>query len=118
MLKLNHKNLDVWQIAMQFVSKIYKTTKVFPKEEMFGLTSQIRRGAVSIVSNIAEGSARRSAPDRKRFYEISRSSLVEVDSQLEISHNLGYINEKYIRELEPYLEEIFAKISNLIKSTK
>ena len=118
MLKLNHKNLDVWQIAMKFVLKIYKTTKVFPKEELFGLTNQIRRGAVSIVSNIAEGSARSSAPDRRRFYEISRSSLVEIDSQLEISQNLGYINEKNIQELEPYLEEIFVKISNLIKSTK
>jgi len=54
----------------------------------------------------------------KDFFEISRSSLVEIDSQLEISHNLGYLNEKNIHELEPYLEEIFTKISNLIKSTK
>jgi four helix bundle protein len=118
MLKLNHKNLDVWQVAMKSVLNIYKTTNGFPKEELFCLTNQIRRAADSIVSNIAEGSARSSAPDRKRFYEISRSSLVEIDSQLEISQNLGYISKKNIQELEPYLEEIFAKISNLIKSTK
>ncbi|MCZ6703548.1 MAG: four helix bundle protein [Ignavibacteria bacterium] len=115
MLKLNHKNLDVWQIAMKFVSRIYKTTKVFPKEELFGLTNQIRRAAVSIVSNITKGSARSSAADRKKFYEISRPSLVEIDTQLENSQNLGYINEKNIQELGLYLEEIFAKISNLIK---
>jgi four helix bundle protein len=118
MLKLNHKNLDVWQIAMKFVSKIYKTTKVFLKEEMFGLNNQIRRGAVFIVSNNREASAIRSAPDRKRFYDISRSSLVEVDSQLEISNNLGYINQKNIREFERFFEEILSKISNLIISTK
>ncbi|GBD87300.1 hypothetical protein BMS3Abin03_01229 [bacterium BMS3Abin03] len=118
MLTLNHKKLDVWQIAMKFVTAIYKVTNKFTKEELYGLTNQIRRAAVSIASNIAEGSARSSSADRKRFYEISRSSLVEVDTQLEIAQNLKYIAKDSINELEPYLEEIFAKISNLIKSIK
>ena len=118
MLILNHKKLDVWQIAMEFVTAIYKVTKNFPKEELYGLTNQIRRAAVSIASNIAEGSARSSSADRKRFYEISRSSLVEVDTQLEIARNLKFVNKNNLNELEPFLEEIFAKISNLIKSIK
>jgi len=118
MLILNHKKLDVWQIAMEFVTAIYKVTKNFPKEELYGLTNQMRRAAVSIASNIAEGSARSSSADRKRFYEISRSSLVEVDTQLEIAQNLKFVDKNNLIELEPFLDEIFAKISNLMKSIK
>lgn len=92
-LKLAHKDLDVWKYAKQLVVEIYRITQSFPKEELFGLTNQLRRAAVSIVSNIAEGSARKSVNERKRFYEISRSSLVEIDSQLEISIALGFLKK-------------------------
>ncbi|MDR3625680.1 MAG: four helix bundle protein [Ignavibacteriaceae bacterium] len=101
--------MDVWQRSMDLVSEIYKVTKNYPKEELFGLTNQLRRAVVSITSNIAEGSARRSKIERKRFYEIARASMVEVDSQLEISIKLDYINE-----LDALVNHNFALLTNLI----
>lgn len=71
MLKLNHKKLDVWQLAVKFVSFIYKITSEFPKEELFGLTNQTRRTSFSISTNIAEDSSRKNLVKRKRFYEIA-----------------------------------------------
>ncbi|MCP5007151.1 MAG: four helix bundle protein, partial [Planctomycetes bacterium] len=90
MLTLNHKRLDVWKMGVSFVGIIYELTKDFPKSESYGITNQLRRASVSIPSNIAEGASRDSVKDRKRFYEIARSSLVEIDTQLEISKMLNY----------------------------
>jgi four helix bundle protein len=118
MLSLNHKNLDVWKKSIKLVSNIYKLTDNFPKKEIYGLTGQIRRAAISIPSNIAEGAARKSGLERKRFFEIARSSLVEVDTQLEIAINLEYLDSKNIDELEKQIIDVFSMISNLIKSTK
>lgn len=112
MLKLNHKNLDVWRLAIKFVSKIYMVTAKYPKEELFGLTSQTRRAATSISANIAEGAS------RKRFFEISRSSLVEVDTHIEIAKELEFLGEKILSELEKDLNELFAKLSNFIKKAR
>lgn len=99
MLNLNHKRLDVWKVSKNFVIKIYMFTENFPKFEIYGLSNQIRRTAVSIPSNIAEGAARKSASERKRFYEISRSSLVVLDTQLEISLDLTYGSPNEIDEI-------------------
>jgi len=118
MLKLSHKKLDVWKLAIKFVSTIYRITNNYPKDELFGLISQTRRASVSISSNIAEGSARKSLIERKRFYEISRASLVEVDSHLEIAKELEFINEQYFDELDRDINELFAKLSNLILKAK
>lgn len=118
MLRLNHKKLDVWQLAIKFVSKIYKITSEYPREELYGLTSQSRRAAVSISANIAEGAARKSLKERKIFFEISRSSLVEVDTHLEIAKELNLINEILLSELEDILNELFAKLSNLIEKAR
>jgi len=118
MLKLNHKKLDVWQLAIKFVSKLYRITAKYPKEELFGLTSQTRRAAISISANIAEGASRKSLVERKRFYEISRSSLVEVDTHLEIAKELKYLNKNDISELERDLNELFAKMSNFIEKSR
>ena len=85
MLNLGHKKLDVWKDSMNFVIVIYKFTGSFPNNELYGLISQIRRAAVSIPSNIAEGASRNSSNERRRYYQIARSSLVELDTQLEIS---------------------------------
>lgn len=82
MLKLNHKNLNLWLLSIKLVSTIYGITSKYPKEELFGLINQTRRASVSISANIAEGSSRKSLIERKRFYEIARSSLVEVDNHL------------------------------------
>ena len=105
-------------MAVGFVPSIYKLTKDFPKTEIYGLVSQIRRAAVSIPSNIAEGSARSSAKERIRFYEISRSSLVEVDTQLEIAMRLNYCNKSNLKEISEQMNHLFASISNLIGSIK
>ena len=114
MIKLNHKKLDVWKLSFDLTINIYELTQLFPASEMYGLTSQLRRAAVSITSNIAEGAARSSIKERYRFFEISRSSLVEVDTQLLIALNLNYVSEEDIQRLDELLNHLFAKLSNLI----
>jgi len=94
MLKLSHKNLDVYRFSIQLLEEIYKTTKSFPKEEQYTLVNQLRRAAISVCSNIAEGASRLSKREKKRFYEIARGSLVEIDTQLEISLILNYIDKE------------------------
>jgi len=117
MINSKHKKLDVWNLGVQLTTKIYAVTNDFPDHELYGLTSQLRRAAVSVPSNIAEGSSRKSPKERNRFFEIARSSLVEVDTQLEIAIKLNYISEEQIDGLEDKLEHIFAMLCNLIKKT-
>jgi four helix bundle protein len=81
LLQLSHKNLEVYKVSLNLIKEVYKATASFPKEEQFVLISQIRRAAISVCSNIAEGASRTSKLEKKRFYEISRISLVEMDSQ-------------------------------------
>lgn len=88
---------------------------MFPNHEKFGLVSQLRRAAVSISSNISEGAARKSELERKRFFEISRSSLVEIDTQIETSLALNYLSEYQIQLLNTLTNETFAMLSSLIK---
>ncbi|MBL0356899.1 MAG: four helix bundle protein [Chitinophagaceae bacterium] len=116
MLKLSHKNLDVYKIAPNLVREVYRVTKSYPKEEQFVLVTQLRRAAISVCSNLAEGSARRSAKEKARFYEISRSSLVEIDTQFEISLILEYIRNEQITKLEKYLEPVFRMLSKMISN--
>lgn len=99
---------------MQLVSEIYQLTDSFPKAETFGLTSQMRRAAVSIPSNIAEGASRKSEKDRKRFYRIARSSLVELDTQTDLTINLYYLNEQEIKKAEKLANEVFAMLSKMV----
>ena len=115
MLSLNHKNLNVYQKSIELVSDTYALTQKFPSHEKFGLTSQLRRSAISIPSNIAEGSSRKTEKERKRFYEISRSSLVELDTQIGISISLGYLNKNQITKVEKLANEIFAMLSAMVK---
>jgi four helix bundle protein len=118
MLNLNHKNLNVWKLAMDLVTKIYKMTAGFPKEEMYGIISQIRRASISVPSNIAEGASRSSGKERKRFFEISRSSLVEIDTQLEIALKLNYCSQSDLTEISEQMNHLFASLSKLISRTK
>ena len=90
--KRAHERLEVWQEAMQLVEMVYVATATFPAEERFGLTAQIRRSAVSVPSNIAEGAARRSTPEYLRFLSIARGSLSEMSTQLQIAARLGYVD--------------------------
>jgi four helix bundle protein len=116
MLSLSHKKLDVYKIATNLVKEVYKATAGFPKEEKYVLISQIRRAAVSVCSNIAEGASRISKKEKKRFYEISRSSLVEMDTQFEIAIILEYYKNGQMQELEQYLESTFRMLSKMINN--
>src|SRR5699024_4192296 len=118
MLNLNHKKLDVWKISIQLCITIYEVTTNFPYNERYVLISQVRIAAVSVSSNIAESASRSSTKERRRFYEISRSSLVEIDTQLEIARNINYLTASEEKVLGDVLNHLFALISNLIKSTK
>lgn len=114
MLELSHKNLEVYKTALLLVKEIYAVTKTFPKEEQYVLVSQLRRAVISVCSNIAEGAARKTKPDRRRFYEIARSSLVEVDTQIEASLILNYTTKTEIKNIENHLVSIFKMLSKMI----
>ncbi len=87
----SHRDLDVWKKSIRFVTNIYELTKPFPDEEKYGLVSQMRRSAVSIPSNIAEGAARQNKKEFRRFLFISLASLAELETQLIIAENLNYM---------------------------
>lgn len=114
MLDLGHKKLIVYKRSIELVSDIYIKTNGFPSEERYGLVSQIRRSAVSVPSNIAEGASRKSINERKRFYEISRSSLVELDTQIELSIHLNYLTINETVTIEKPSNEIFAMLSKMV----
>ena len=118
MLALQHKKLNVWKAGIELSTLSYKITQNLPWEELYGLISQIRRVAVSVPSNIAEGVARSSGTERKRYYETSRSSLVELDTQIEIAKNLNYFNRINMKKLDEMLNHLFTMLSNLIKNTE
>lgn len=90
----SHKDLDVWKRSMELVVNIYRLTRDFPHEEQFGLSSQIRRSAISIPSNIAEGAARNSAKEYKQFLYISLGSVSEIETQILIAEKLGFLKTK------------------------
>jgi four helix bundle protein len=111
-----HKDLDVWKDGIGFVTKVYKITSSFPKEELYGITSQIRRAAISIPSNIAEGAARRSSNEFRQFLFIALSSAAELNTQLIISNNLGFLEPHNTENLNSELDTISKRIQGLIKS--
>jgi four helix bundle protein len=118
MINLKHKKLNVWKLSIELTAIIYDLTQDFPDTERFGLISQLRRASVSISSNLAEGASRSSVKERCRFYEIARSSLVEIDTQLEIALLLNYFTEVENSDLADKMNHLFAMLSNLIKKTK
>ncbi len=117
--KHTFENLIVWQKAHQFTLKVYKMTKTFPKEEMYGLTSQIRRASTSITANIVEGFGRKSIKEKLRFYNISQASLYEVKYFLILIHDLEYHPtfdlRKDLDEVEKLLYSYMKAISDSIK---
>ena len=110
------KELQIWKKSRLFCSKIYNVTASFPSEEKFGIINQLRRASVSIPSNIAEGSSRNSNKDFARFLEIAIGSAYEVETQLLISSDLGFINEENTTELINLLEEI-TKMTSRFRAT-
>ena len=114
----SYRELVAWQKAMALVTEIYRVTKVFPCDERFGLTSQLRRAAVSVPSNIAEGQARFSAKELHRFLSTARGSLVEIETQIEIARNLGYVSRSEISGLFKSMSELGRILNGLIASIK
>ena len=108
--------LIVWQKAHDLVLKIYEATQGFPKEELFGLTSQIRRAAVSVPSNIVEGKARGSAREFRRFLLMARGSLEETKYQVFLARDLNYIDERSYKKVRKNMDEVGRLLAGLIKS--
>jgi len=109
-----HKNLEVWKKAMELSNEIYKVTKLFPKDELFGLVSQMRRAVVSIPSNIAEGYGRSSNAEVVHFLYNSLGSSNEIDTQLLISYNNGYICAEDFNQLDGLNSEVNKMLHSLI----
>ena len=112
--KRPHERLDLWQEAMTLVEIVYACSSHFPKTERFGLTAQVRRAAVSVPSNIAEGAARRSTSEYRRFLSIARGSLSELDTQLQIARRLGYMDSE--APVDEPIDHVFAKLTALMNA--
>ena len=107
------EKLNVWNLARKLTKNIYQISARFPDNEKFGLTSQIRRASISVSSNIAEGSSRKSGIEQARFTEISFGSLLEILNQLIVANDLEYITEEVINNQRPLIEEIGNKLNKL-----
>jgi four helix bundle protein len=110
-----HKKLRVWQEAMTLVKLVYEATAVLPPTERYGLTSQMRRAAVSVPSNIAEGAARSAKKESIWFYTISRASLSELDTQIELCHLIGFFDPSHDIRLLVQVDTVDSLLSGLIR---
>jgi four helix bundle protein len=113
---LSYKNLDAWKLSIQLVKNIYSLTKNYPKEEMFGLTSQSKRAAVSIPSNIAEGLGRQYKKDTLQFLHIARGSVYELETLLTIAVMTEVIDDAQLSIISPSLERVSMVLNGLINS--
>ena len=115
---MDHKDLDVWKKSMDLVTNIYSITKDFPADEKFGIVLQIRRAAVSVPSNIAEGCARYSNKENLHFLDIAAGSLAELETQLIISKNLGFIeNDEILQKIYP-IGQMISGLKRHLKQNK
>ena len=111
-----YRELKVWRLAMELAEAVYKLCAEFPKHEVYGLSSQLQRAAVSIPSNIAEGQARNSVKEFSYFLGIARGSLAELETQIMLAQRLGYLNEEKINPVLEKAEEIGKMLKGLQKS--
>jgi four helix bundle protein len=116
MLELSHKKLIAWQKAIQLLPPIYELSKKLPKEETYNLIGQMKRAGLSVSNNIAEGASRKTKPDKKRFFEIARSSVVEVDNCITASLVLNFLTNEDVTGINSAIVELFKLISGLIDS--
>ena len=112
----SYRDLEVWQKAMRLVKRIYRVTQKFPRDERFGLTNQLRRAAISVPSNLAEGHARFGAGEFSRFISITMGAVAELETQILLSCDLGYINSTLANELLAELDSIGKMLRGLAKS--
>lgn len=111
--KYTYKSLDAYKEAKTLVLQVYSLLKQFPKEEQYALCDQLRRAVISVPSNIAEGSGRTSAKDQAHFFEMAFGSLMEVNCQIDIAHDLGYISKDDVENIEKHVKSISALLSGL-----
>jgi len=114
----SHKDLDAWKRSVALVTNIYSITSKFPKEEIYGITNQVRRAAVSLPSNIAEGAARKNSKEFIQFLYIALGSNAELETQILICRNLDYLSEKESIDILKEINEIRNMILGLIKFLK
>lgn len=113
-LQLNHQQLDAFKIAKRFAVECYKFTKHLPADERFNMVQQIRRAGLSVILNIAEGASRKSPQERKRFYEISRGSLIEVDAAFDVAKELDYFKGYNTEELNELTNRTFSLLTKML----
>ncbi len=116
--QFSFEKLEVWQLSRRMVRKIYEVSNSFPNTEKFGLINQIRRSAISISSNLAEGTSRMSTKDQAHFTQIAYSSLMELANQIILANDLTYIDENQLSELREDINELSNKINALYKYQK
>ncbi len=115
-LTLNHQKLTLYSFSRKFVLECYRLTKQLPPDEKFGMITQIRRAALSVHLNIAEGASRKSDAERKRYYEIARGSIIEIDAALDIANDLAYLNNQNLTIIGETMVKCFKMLSGLIQS--
>jgi len=113
-LKLNHQKLEVFKTSQQFVLECYRLSKTLPADEKFGMIRQIRRAALSVHLNIAEGASRKSETERKRYYEIARGSIIKIDAALDIAKALGYLDNFETTDIGERIITCFKLLSGMI----
>src|SRR4030065_2313398 len=114
----SYKDLTVWQKSIQLVKEVYKATGNFPANEVYGLTSQIRRASVAIPSNIAEGFARRNLGEYRQFLHIAFGSGAELETQLLISKELGYLKQEDYSQIQSLLTEVMKMLNIMLKNLR
>src|SRR5688572_13027860 len=115
-LQLAHSTLDVYRCSRELVLEAYKLTRILPEEERYGLIRQIRRASTSVTLNIAEGCSRKSQTERKRFFEIARGSVIEIDSALDLIYDLKYAAIDEMKNLGTLLIRSFKMLSMMLSS--
>jgi len=113
-LQLAHTRLDIYTCSQQLIFECYHVTKLFPPEEKFALVQQIRRAAISVHLNLAEGASRKSAIERKRFFEISRGSVIEIDASIGVAFSLEYASSDQIKNLGELIIKTFKLLTGMI----
>jgi four helix bundle protein len=114
-LQLSHTKLNVFQFSKSLALECYKVTKLFPNEEKFAMVQQIRRAELSVHLNIAEGCSRKSMNERKRYFEIARGSVIEIDTAIDIAYELSYVSVDQLQPLGNNIIQTFKLLSGLIK---
>ena len=112
------RKIEAWQLADDLAVAVYEATKGFPKEEVYGITSQIRRAATSVAANIVEGAARESVKDYAHFLQIARGSLAETQYFLHLARRLGYLQPEHASELEQAARRVFGCLHGLIQAVR